>query len=42
MVIERNRLLGVISLKDMLKFMALKLDLEAEDKVTTGSDMFED
>jgi len=29
MVVEENKLLGVISLKDMLKFMALKLDLEA-------------
>jgi predicted transcriptional regulator len=29
MVVEGNKLLGVISLKDMLKFMALKLDLEA-------------
>jgi len=28
MVVEGNKLLGVISLKDMLKFMALKLDLE--------------
>ena len=28
MVVEENKLLGVISLKDMLKFMALKLDLE--------------
>ncbi|MBN1126836.1 MAG: site-2 protease family protein [Sedimentisphaerales bacterium] len=29
MVVERGKLLGVISLKDMLKFMALKLDLES-------------
>jgi high-affinity K+ transport system ATPase subunit B len=28
MVVEGNKLLAVISLKDMLKFMALKLDLE--------------
>jgi high-affinity K+ transport system ATPase subunit B len=31
MVVEGNKLLGVISLKDMLKFMALKLDLEADE-----------
>jgi Zn-dependent protease/predicted transcriptional regulator len=36
MVVEGNRLLGVISLKDMLKFMALKLDLEAGERITTG------
>jgi len=42
MVVERNRLLGVISLKDMLKFMALKLDLEAGQRITTGPDTFED
>jgi Zn-dependent protease len=32
MVIEGNKLLGVISLKDMLKFMTLKLDLEGGEK----------
>jgi Zn-dependent protease/predicted transcriptional regulator len=40
MVIEENKLLGVISLKDMLKFMALKLDLEADEKITLGSETF--
>jgi CBS domain-containing protein len=34
MVVEGNKLLGVISLKDMLKFIALKLDLEAGEKIT--------
>ncbi len=42
MVVESNRLLGVISLKDMLQFMALKLDLEAGQRITTGPDKFED
>ena len=32
MVVEGKKLLGVISLKDMLKFMALKLDLESSGK----------
>ena len=32
MVIEENKLMGIISLKDMLKFMTLKLDLEANEK----------
>ena len=41
MVVEGNKLLGVISLKDMLKFMALKLDLEAGQRITAGQDMFE-
>jgi Zn-dependent protease len=40
MVIEKNKLLGVISLKDMLKFMALKLDLEAGEKITSESELF--
>lgn len=40
MVIEENKLLGVISLKDMLKFMALKLDLEAGEKITSESKLF--
>ena len=34
MVVEENKLLGVISLKDMLKFMALKLDLESGESIT--------
>jgi len=34
MVIEENKLLGVISLKDMLKFMSLKLDLESGESIT--------
>ncbi|MDI6451715.1 site-2 protease family protein [Anaerobaca lacustris] len=41
MVVEGNRLLGVISLKDMLRFMALKLDLEAGERITTGPDISE-
>jgi Zn-dependent protease len=40
MVVEGNRLLGVISLKDMLQFMALKLDLEAGHRRATGPNMF--
>lgn len=39
MVIEENKLLGVISLKDMLKFMTLKLDLETNEKIKAGSEM---
>jgi predicted transcriptional regulator len=42
MVVEGNILLGVISLKDMLKFMALKLDLETSEKTASKSEMFED
>lgn len=42
MVVEGNNLLGVISLKDMLKFMALKLDLETGEKITSRLEMFED
>ena len=30
MVVDENRLLGVVTLKDMLKFLALKIDLEAD------------
>jgi len=30
MVVEGNRLVGVVTLKDMLKFLALKIDLEAD------------
>jgi Zn-dependent protease/predicted transcriptional regulator len=41
MVVEGHKLLGVISLKDMLRFMALKLDLEAGQRITTGQDMFD-
>jgi Zn-dependent protease/CBS domain-containing protein len=40
MVIEKSKLLGIISLKDMLKFMALKLDLEANEKIITRSEIF--
>jgi predicted transcriptional regulator len=42
MVVEGNKLLGIISLKDMLKFMALKLDLEAGEKVTARFESFEE
>jgi predicted transcriptional regulator len=28
MVVDRNKLIGIISLKDMLKFLSLKVDLE--------------
>ncbi len=31
MVIKNNKIIGVITLKDMLEFLALKLDLEGED-----------
>jgi Zn-dependent protease/CBS domain-containing protein len=30
MVVDENRLLGIVTLKDMLKFLALKIDLEAD------------
>jgi Zn-dependent protease/CBS domain-containing protein len=30
MVVDNNRLLGVVTLKDMLKFLSLKIDLEAD------------
>jgi CBS domain-containing protein len=30
MVTEKNRLLGIISLKDLLKFFALKVELEEQ------------
>ena len=30
MVVERGQLVGVITLKDMLKFLDLKIDLEGE------------
>jgi Zn-dependent protease/CBS domain-containing protein len=30
MVVDGNRLLGIVTLKDMLKFLALKIDLEAD------------
>ena len=30
MVVDENRLLGVVTLKDMLKFLSLKIDLEEE------------
>jgi len=39
MVIEGNKLLGMISLKDMLKFLALKLDLEGDEKITSESEL---
>ena len=42
MIVEGNKLLGVISLKDMLKFMALKLDLESDEKITSKTDLLED
>jgi Zn-dependent protease/predicted transcriptional regulator len=32
MVVDENRLLGIVTLKDMLKFLALKIDLEADPK----------
>jgi len=28
MVVEKNKLMGVITLKDLLKFFSLKIDLE--------------
>jgi Zn-dependent protease len=34
MIVEGSKLLGVISLKDMLKFMAIKLDLESGESIT--------
>jgi Zn-dependent protease/CBS domain-containing protein len=30
MVVDNNRLLGIVTLKDMLKFLSLKIDLESE------------
>jgi hypothetical protein len=32
MVVEDNRLLGIIALKDMLEFLLLKLDLEKDEE----------
>ena len=32
MVVDNNKLLGVVTLKDMLKFLDLKIDLEAHQK----------
>jgi hypothetical protein len=32
MVVEDNRLLGIIALKDMLEFLSLKLDLEKDEE----------
>jgi Zn-dependent protease/CBS domain-containing protein len=32
MVVENNRLLGIIALKDMLEFLSLKLDLEKDEE----------
>jgi len=32
MVVDENRLLGIVTLKDMLKFLALKIDLEADQQ----------
>ena len=29
MVVENNRLVGIVTLKDMLKFLSLKFDLES-------------
>jgi predicted transcriptional regulator len=31
MVVQDSRLVGVVALKDMLKFLAVKLDLEGEE-----------
>jgi Zn-dependent protease/predicted transcriptional regulator len=39
MITEGNKLLGVITLKDMLKFLALKLDLEGDEKISPGTDI---
>ena len=33
LVMEDDRLVGVLTLKDMLKFLSLKLDLEETEKV---------
>jgi len=30
MIVDNNQLLGIITLKDMLKFFAIKMDLEAD------------
>jgi predicted transcriptional regulator len=37
MVVENDRLVGIISLKDLLKFLALKMELEEEDAVKLGN-----
>jgi CBS domain-containing protein len=31
MVVQDNRLVGIVSLRDLLKFLSIKLDLENED-----------
>jgi len=41
MVVEDNALLGIISLKDMLKFIAMKMDLDANEKTAAGPDLFD-
>jgi Zn-dependent protease/predicted transcriptional regulator len=37
LVMERDRLVGVLTLKDMLKFLSVKLDLEESEKVDLRS-----
>jgi CBS domain-containing protein len=37
LVAEGDRLLGLVSLRDLLKFLSLKLDLEARDDGTSGA-----
>ena len=33
LVVEDHRLVGILALKDLLKFLSLKLELEDEDEV---------
>jgi Zn-dependent protease len=39
MVVDGDKLMGIISLKDMLKFMSLKLDLESGQKPDPAADL---
>ena len=37
LVVEGDRLVGILTLKDLLEFLALKVDLEGPDGSLTGS-----
>jgi len=33
MVLDGNKLVGIVTLKDLLQFLALKIDLEEKDEI---------